>query len=85
MVSDTFNYKMILSRNIDRHKLHVTSVHRLNTTPGQTDGRFSKLMLKYFKLQLDLEEHNEMNFPLWTTDLETIVPYSYIIQRDRCH
>jgi hypothetical protein len=85
MVSDTFNYKMTLSRNIDRHKLHVTSVHRLHTTPGQTKGCFSKLMLKYFKLQLDLEEQNEMNLPLWTTDLETTVPYSYIIQRDRCH
>jgi hypothetical protein len=42
-------------------------------------------MLKHFKLHLDLEEQNEMNLPLWTTDLETLVPYSYIIQRDRCH
>jgi len=41
-------------------------------------------MLKNFKLQLDLEEQNEMNLPLWTIDLETLVQCSYIIQRDRC-
>jgi hypothetical protein len=42
-------------------------------------------MFKHFKLQLDLEEQNEMNLLLCTNDLETLVPYSYIIQRDRCH
>jgi len=26
-----------------------------------------------------------MNLPLWTNDSETLVSYSYIIQRDRCH
>jgi len=40
---------------------------------------------KHFKLPLDLEEQNEMNLPLSTNDLETLVPYSCIIQRDRCH
>jgi hypothetical protein len=85
MVSHTFNYTVILSRNIERHQLHVPTVHRLHTSPGQTNGCSSKLMFKHFTLQLDLEEQNEMNLPLWTKYLDTLVPCSYIIQRDRCH
>jgi hypothetical protein len=68
---------MNLSRNIERHKLHLPSAHRLHSTPGQTNERFSKLMFKHFKLQLDLEEQNKMNSLLWTNYLATLFRYSY--------
>jgi hypothetical protein len=84
MVSHTFNHKMTLSRNNERHKLHVPSLHRSHTSPGQTNGCFFKLMLIHCKLQLDLGEQNGMNLLLWTSDLETLVTYCHIMQSDRC-